>query len=101
MFQSKHSIPFRRNAVVGYTLVGVLLPFYGVVRNARQISREVSTEIKTIVFAKIRLSRKSTVYRPTVAFLLAKFIDYEKNVAYLGANLAYLSVETQWQDIFL
>ena len=33
------------------------------------------------------LSRKTTVYPHTVAFLLAKFIDCEKNVAYLGANL--------------
>lgn len=62
---------------------------------------EDSAEVKLIIFAKTALSRKSTVYPPTVAFLLAKFIDYEKKVAYLGANIVYISVETQWQDILL
>ena len=57
---------------------------------------EDSAEVKLIIFAKTALSRKSTVYPPTVAFLLAKFIDYEKKVAYLGANIVYISVETQW-----
>ncbi len=62
---------------------------------------EGSVEAKAVVVAKTTLTRRSTVYPPTVAFLLAKFIDYEKKVAYLGANIVYISVETQWQDILL